>query len=248
MFEILSQFHPILPSTMISFGLLIGLQHALEADHLSAVSTQIVKTKVSHKSIKNSLKTSLTKSSVLGGFWGAGHTTAIALVGFLVYFLAITIQNEIFLGFEFLVAAMIVFLGATTILDKNFFRFGHRHPHKHTDGAIHFDAHNHNNESHKHNHTSYIIGAVHGLAGSGGLLVLMTATFESLEMVLFFVLLFGLGSIIGMILMSGMMGIPIALAQKTSKIKKILRYVAGTASILMGINIVYTIIFPEIFF
>ena len=228
--------------TLLSFGLLFGLQHALEADHVSAISTQIIKTRIPEKSVRISLRLSFTKSSILGIIWGAGHTTTLVLMGVLVYFMAITIDEKIFDGLELTAATMIMILGATTIANKKILRFRHRHPHKHSDGAIHFDVHDHVNSDHHHNHKSYLIGTIHGLAGSGGLFVLMGITFESFEMIFSFIFLFGLGSIIGMVLMAGLIGIPIGFSQKIPKIRQIFRYVAGIVSMLIGINITYAVL------
>ena len=67
----------------MGLGFTIGIQHAFEADHVAAVSTQISKSKLRQKSNKSLLKESFTKTSILGAFWGAGHTTTLVLIGFL---------------------------------------------------------------------------------------------------------------------------------------------------------------------
>ena len=224
----------------MGLGLAIGLEHAFEADHVVAVSTQVSKVKFSKKSVKQTIRAGITKSSLLGVIWGAGHTTTLVLMGLLTYFFAVTIQDEIFSGFEFLVGMMLVFLGVTTILNKKF-KFKHKHPHQHQDGALHFEAHEHTDLEHKHNHKSFVIGLIHGLAGSGSLVVLTASTFSNIEMVLSFIVIFGIGSIIGMTLVSGFLGIPFALSDKTSTLKKILRYVAGGFSFFIGISIIYEV-------
>ena len=149
---------------------------------MSAVNTQISKIKSKkHTKTKDILKSYLTISSVLGAFWGAGHTTTLVLVGFLAYLLAVNIEPNVFTGFEFVVGLMLVFLGIFTVFDKrfNFFRINHKHPHQHIDGTIHFDEHDHNDSNHKHGHRSYLIGLIHGLVGSGSLVVLYAITEES---------------------------------------------------------------------
>ena len=225
----------------MGLGLAVGLEHAFEADHVAAVSTQVSKSKLIKKSTKQILQESITKSSLLGVFWGAGHTTTLVLMGLLVYALAITIQDQVFSGLEFVVGLMLVFLGATTILNRKIFKFRHRHPHQHEDGTVHLDAHEHNDTDHKHGHKSYIIGLVHGLAGSGSLVVLTAATLDNVGLVLGFILIFGLGSIIGMALVGSLMGIPFAFANRLEKLQKIFRYVAGSFSLLIGLNIIYKI-------
>ncbi len=218
-------------------GFLVGIGHAFEADHVSAVSTQIVK---QNAFAKNSIKSCFAKSSILGAMWGAGHTTALVLFGFATYLLTVTFTPEFFLGFEFLVGAMLVFLGLSAIINKKI-QFKHTHPHKHSDGRIHFDAHSHGKEEHTHNHKSYIIGLIHGLAGSGTLVMLTAGTFDSVETILAFVGVFGLGSVVGMILISGILGLPLIFSHKISNFKKILRYAAGGFSIILGVNILFEV-------
>jgi hypothetical protein len=228
------------PTLVMGLGLTVGIQHAFELDHISAISTQISKSKFTQKSTRQLLKESFTKSSVLGALWGAGHTTTLVLVGFLVYALAITIQDEIFSGFEFAVGMMLVLLGVSTILNRKF-RLKHKHPHQHKDGIIHFDEHTHNDSEHNHSHRSYFIGLIHGLAGSGSLVVLTAATLDNVGMILGFIVIFGIGSMIGMVLVGSLMGIPLIFVNKIGMIQKIFRYLAGIFSLIIGFNIMYQI-------
>ncbi len=230
------------PFFAIGLGLAIGLEHAFEPDHVAAVSTQVSKLR-SAKKQKYSLKKTITKSSFVGVLWGIGHTTSLALVGLLVYVLAIQITENVFFGLEFGVGLMLAFLGITTILNKRKELFGlkHRHPHTHKDGIIHFDEHDHSDSSHRHGHISYLIGMVHGLAGSGALVVLAASTFESVGTMITFTILFGMGSIIGMSLLSSAIGLPITFASKRQTVQKVFRYVAGGFSLLLGSFIMYEI-------
>ena len=176
----------------------------------------------------------------MGIFWGAGHTTTLIFVGVLVYSLAITIQSQIFSGFEFAVGMMLVFLGATTVINKKM-RFRHKHPHQHKDGTLHFEEHNHSDLDHIHTHRSYFIGLVHGLAGSGNLVVLTAATIDNVGMILEFIVVFGIGSIIGMTLVGSLIGIPLAFGDRLRIFQKVFRYVVGALSLVIGINIMYQI-------
>jgi high-affinity nickel permease len=238
--EILTQIGELSPVLIMGLGLAIGLEHAFEPDHVAAVGTQVSKGRLAQKSRKSLLRSGAIRSSVIGVFWGAGHTTTLVLMGILVYALAIKIEQQIFSGLEFAVGIMLVFLAATTILNKRF-RLKHRHPHQHTDGTIHYDEHSHSDIDHKHGHKSYLIGCIHGLAGSGSLVVLTAATLNNVMMVLSFILIFGIGSIMGMMLVSGILGLPFALSAKSITINKILRYAAGAFSLVIGINILYSV-------
>lgn len=235
---LLEQIGMLSPALVMGLGLAIGIQHAFEADHISAVSTQILKSKLVKKSTKQLLRESITKSSILGAVWGAGHTTTLILIGFLVYVLAITLTDQIFSGLEFAVGIMLVFLGITTIINKKI-QFKHKHPHSHKDGTIHLDEHDHDDSDHGHTHKSYLIGMIHGLAGSGSLVVLTAFTFDSVGMMLGFIVIFGIGSMAGMALVGSLMGIPLAFGNRIVLIQKIFRYVSGTLSLVIGLNIMY---------
>src|SRR3990172_6036224 len=239
--ELISQFQTMTPILIMVAGLAIGLEHAFEPDHIAAVSTQIAKRKFQQsKSLKVFVGQSTLRSSLLGALWGAGHTSTLILVGLLVFALSLSITNTVFIGLEFIVGLMLVFLGSMAYLNKSIFKFRHLHPHIHEDGTIHTHPHTHDGE-HKHGHKLYAIGCVHGLAGSGSLVVLVASSLGSVEMVLSFILIFGIGSMVGMAIISGLIGLPFAFTSNIVKINRILRYVAGTASLLIGINIMYEV-------
>lgn len=219
----------------MGLGLLVGIEHAFEPDHVAAVGTQLFKRKSKTKK-KNILKIAFTKSSLVGVFWGAGHTTTLVMIGFVAYFSTISINPEFFSGMELVVGSMLVFLGITTIWRKKF-RFSHRHPHEHSDGNLHFDAHNHNDVEHKHGHKSYVIGLIHGLAGSGSLIALTATTLDNVEMAISFILLFGLGSIIGMIVVSSLIGLPVLLTNRFSGINRFIRFGTAAISLIIGASI-----------
>lgn len=238
--EILGQIGELSPLLVMGLGLSLGLEHAFEPDHMAAVGTQVSQGRLQQRSLKQVIKNGTVRSSILGAFWGAGHTTTLVLMGLLVYVLAVKIEQQMFSSLELIVGLMLVFLAVTTILNKKL-RLIHRHPHPHQDGTIHYDAHNHKDSDHRHGHKSYIIGCIHGLAGSGSLVVLTAATLANVEAVLSFILIFGIGSIVGMTLISGLLGLPFIFSAKAARINKIFRYVAGAFSLIIGANIIYQI-------
>lgn len=240
--SIFPQIQSLTPSLVLALGLAIGLQHAFEPDHIAAVTTQVSRQKNKSQSIKKLVREGTFKSSVIGMFWGAGHTTTLIMVGLAVYLLSINIPDVFFNGSEFVVGLMLIFLALTTISKKKLFKIRHMHSHTHQDGTIHTHPHQHNGE-HKHGHKSYLIGCIHGLAGSGALLIVIAGTLNNIQDVLSFILIFGVGSIIGMTLMSSLIGIPFALSNKAFSFEKTLRYVVGGFSFLIGITIIYEIVF-----
>src|SRR5882762_12005222 len=116
--------------TILGFGLVLGLRHALDPDHIAAVSTIVSESK------------SLRRSSLVGTFWGLGHTFALLLVGIYVIALKFQISPGLALWMEFVVALMLILLGARSLL-KSVRGFSvHVHQHSH-DGTQHVHVHVH---------------------------------------------------------------------------------------------------------
>jgi len=237
----LTQIQSFTPALVLTLGLAIGLQHAFEPDHIAAVTTQVIRQKNKSQSLKELIKKSALKSSIIGAIWGAGHTTTLVLVGLLVYLFSVNIPDVFFISSEFIVGVMLIFLAITTLSNKKLFKIKHMHSHAHKDGTIHIHPHDHGSD-HKHGHKSYLIGCIHGLAGSGVLLVVIAGTLSSIQDILSFILIFGVGSVIGMTVISSLIGIPFALSNKALSLEKTLRYVVGSVSFLIGISIIYEIV------
>ena len=226
------------PVLGLSLGLAIGVVHAFEPDHMAAVSTM-----VSGKGAGTSrsrIWKSVTKSSMLGAVWGAGHATTLVAFGLVAYLAAALIQDWIFAGLEFVVGAMLVALGTLAILNKGFL---HEHYHTHRDGTRHVHQHKHPDGAHMHTHRSYVIGLVHGLAGSGALVALASTTFSSIHMVAVFMMVFAAGAAAGMCLVGSVLGASLNLAG--DGVRRLFKYAAGAISIILGLIIMYQIILPS---
>jgi len=229
------------PLLIIIAGLMIGLIHAFEPDHLSAVSTQLLQNKnTTSGSKKISLRSLTISSSLRGAFWGMGHTSSIILIGLLIAGLSLNIPDNFFISAEIVVGFMLIILAVFTFANKSIFKQKHIHPHEHSNGISHTHFHIHN-ENHKHGHKAYLIGCVHGIAGSGSLVALTASTMSGFDMMIYFLILFGIGSIIGMTVASGILGLPFILLSKISSATKYLRYVIAGITFTIGINIVFTI-------
>ena len=225
-------------------GFLLGLKHATEADHLVAVTTIV------------SEQRSVWRSGLIGVLWGVGHTASLLAAGVLVIILGIAIPQPIAAVLEFLVAVMIIFLGSR-ILYLTLRRRTHVHVHSHEhDGYAHthFHFHNHSDahetrihrqepEHHVQSGLSgwrpLIVGMIHGLAGSAVLTLLVLAEVvqngtRALGMA--YLLIFGIGSIGGMLLMSILISLPIVLTtRRFERIQVPLRFVVSIFSIVFGI-------------
>lgn len=212
-------------------GLLLGVQHALDPDHLIAVSTIVSE----HKNFK--------WASLIGAFWGLGHTTTLFIVGMAVIGLRVTIPPRLGSGFEFLVALMLVILGIN-VLRKTFgTERVHLHTHSHNpETHTHFHVHDNPQQDHGHAHPMnamrrpFIVGMVHGLAGSAALMLLVLSTIASPLGGLLYIFIFGLGSMGGMLLLSGIISLPFVLtAQRFTLMNRWIRVLAGVASIGFGL-------------
>jgi len=229
------------PFLIIIAGLMIGLIHAFEPDHLSAVSTQLLKNNNNTSSSKKLDFRNLTIiSSLRGALWGMGHTSSIILIGLLIAGLSLNIPDDFFISAEVVVGFMLIALGIFTFTNKSIFKQKHIHPHKHSDGISHTHAHAHN-ENHKHGHKAYLIGCVHGIAGSGSLVALTASTMNGFDTMIYFLILFGIGSIIGMTVASGVIGLPFILLSKINSVTKYIRYAIASITFIIGINIVFSI-------
>lgn len=226
---------------VLGLGLIFGLKHATEVDHIVAVSTIVSE----HRSI--------LRSALVGGLWGVGHTISLVLVGVVVLVLRVSIPERVANWLEFGVALMIIALGASAFLRALRGRADiHLHEHSH-DGVAHTHLHFHERETahqgtaraHAHpvSHIGLkplIVGAMHGLAGSAALTLLVLTQIQSTALGLLYLAVFGLGSIFGMLLVSGLVGLPFALgARRLSGVSQGMQTVAGALSIAFGLWYAY---------
>lgn len=219
---------------VLGFGFLIGLKHATEADHLAAVSTIVSE----HKS--------LWSSTIIGGVWGLGHTISLFVAGIFVLLLNFQISEQTERILEFCVGIMLTLLGLNVL--RKLLQGGKLHFHKHEHGT-HEHAHPHIHEYEDQPHTHHglkfspralIIGMIHGLAGSAALMLLVLPTIESRTIGLLYIIIFGIGSIGGMMMMSFLIGLPFHFtAAKFNRFNHILQSLAGLFSLGWGLFIIY---------
>lgn len=223
--------------TLLIFGCIVGMQHALEADHLAAVAAL--------GKGSNSRRALLLRGSV----WGLGHTLTLLSICGLLLFLgeSITARTETML--EIAVGVMVILLGANVLL-KLYRRRAHFHFHRHEPGPPHLHIHSHAQEAgahadsahlHKHGNLglgrALVVGMVHGAAGSAGLLVLAAAA-ESLGQAAGYVLAFGVGSILGMAALSFVVSYPLRLMDRYATWLNTATFACiGCAAIVIGGNL-----------
>lgn len=178
-----------------------GFTHAFETDHLLAVSNIVTNRNKTMHAVKD------------GMYWGLGHTSTIFFIGILILLLKFQVAPYYFNYFEALVGVMLILLGIYRLVKwfKEKKPRLHTHQHKHADGHIHTHTHLHSIDKPSHEHThfpAYSIGLVHGLAGSGSLMLIVMTQMKTVTNGLGYLLLFGLGSVAGMMLAAGIFSLP----------------------------------------
>ncbi len=177
------------------FAAAVGFGHAFEADHLVAVGNIVTK--------RNQLKLALKD----GVYWGLGHTSTIFLIGCIMILGKATFLNGYFSYLEAVVGLMLIGLGVYRLYEY----YDERE-----ETALHRQQHK-NGEAHHHlgqvaeagNHRlAYGIGLIHGLAGSGAMILMVMAEVESTLSSLLYLLIFGIGSAIGMLVAAGIFSLP----------------------------------------
>jgi high-affinity nickel permease len=220
--------------SILLFGFVLGIKHAVEADHLAAVATIVAERK------------HLLSSTIVGGLWGVGHTSSLLIVGLLVIILKLKITDRIEAGLEAVVGIMLVILGLNAF--RNLLRKEKIHVHSHEhDGFKHIHIHAHEDEKLEENHhfmrfssRSVLVGFIHGVAGSAGLMLLIVPTIKSPAIALVYILIFGIGSIGGMMFMSLLVGLPVHFAAGSHRIlNKTILGLAGCFSVGLGVFLVY---------
>jgi ABC-type nickel/cobalt efflux system permease component RcnA len=227
--------------SVFGLGLALGLRHALDADHLAAVSTIA------------SERRNVIASSLAGAFWGLGHTVALLAVGVAVILLRIEIGPRTAAAAELCAALMLVGLGVDTLWKVA--RGGQLHLHRHRHGKrTHAHPHVHAGEAHddpdrgdwhhglRHQRRPFFVGMVHGLAGSAALMLIILAGLPSPSLAFTFITAFGIGSVGAMACMGALLGAPAVLtASRFRRVHVLVRSVAGVVSVVIGILMTYDV-------
>ncbi len=174
--------------TALSIAAFLGFTHSFEADHLLAVSNIVTKRNRWVLAMKD------------GIYWGLGHTSTIFLMGLIIILgkLMIAENSPIFGYFESLVGLMLMGLGFYRL--HKIYKFKKHLTVNHAHTPLHDHSDNHQ--------LAYGVGLIHGLAGSGAVILSAVTTMKNSIDTLLFLLIFGLGSVVGMLLASGVFSLP----------------------------------------
>lgn len=224
----------------LTLGFLIGLQHALEADHVAAVA-----------SLATGERT-LRRMARHGAVWGLGHATTLLLIGGAIVVLGAAIPAGLANGLELAVGATLVALGGSVLYRLVRDRV-HFHAHRHGSGAAHLHAHSHKGEGrdhqpdrHRHDHPrrlpvrTLLVGMTHGMAGSAALLLVGAGMVGSAPWQLLYIAVFGAGSILGMVVLSAAIAVPLAASARfLTWGRRVLETGIGSATAALGAVLIY---------
>jgi hypothetical protein len=211
----MSELTPLYPA--VAAGAAVGLRHSFEPDHVAAVVNVVNEDKE-------------RKPTTVGALWGAGHSVPIALSGAALLLLGVRVPESVTGLFELLAGAILVYLGARTLAE-----------------VVEVERHDHDGDEHTHislgpvalggTHShyegeSFLVGIVHGFAGSGLVVVLVTPTVPTTASAVAFLVAFAASSVVAMGALSFAWGATLGVGRHTPKI----RAVAGVASVAVGIG------------
>jgi sulfite exporter TauE/SafE len=208
---------------LIAAALVLGALHSFGPDHLAAVSVFV------------SRRPSWRRAAGLGARWGMGHSASILIVGGAVVLSGLQLPARFAPLAERLVGVVLIAIGVAAV-----WRAWKMHAHVHThDGASHWHVHSHaTSEEHDHSHRALFgIGMLHGLAGTGALVVAMPVVIEgSRASGLIYLLAFGIGTICSMALFAGAAGhaLKVTAGHRPSFHRAALAC-AGVASVAVGV-------------
>ena len=251
---------------ILVIGFFLGMRHATDPDHVIAVSTMV------------SRERSLYKASLVGAFWGLGHTITIVMVGAAIILFNLVIPPRVGLTMEFAVSLMLILLGILNLTGVSQWlseKFSPAHP-KVVGEHAHLHEHNHHVHYHWHAHAPagehhaeslpapravekplanlglfhtlrpLFIGIVHGLAGSAAVALLVLTTIREPRWGVFYLLIFGLGTIAGMMLITCALALPFSYAgARFSWLNRTLITGSGVLSLCFGLFLAYQIGFID---
>jgi High-affinity nickel-transport protein len=200
---------------VLGIGFLLGLKHATDPDHIVAVTTFIGKER------------RIARGCAIGLFWGLGHTLALSIVGLAVVGLKIPMSKWLAERLELGVAVMLIVLGARLI------------------ATVHtrWHEHHHDFEWTRLGLRPLLVGIVHGTAGSAALTLLVLSTISSTVHALLYILIFGVGSMVGMVVISLLLAVPLNLArERMAGAMRPIQVGTGIFSCLFGLYLGATIL------
>ena len=198
--------------TLLGLGLLLGLRHAADPDHVVAVTAIAARTR------------RLMPAMMLGIVWGLGHTLTLFLVGAGIILFNWIVPPRLGLAMEFCVALALVVVGLLNLSQRPQGRFELAGPGR------------------PPARRAFVVGLIHGLAGSAAVALLVLATVRDPRWACGYLLVFGLGTLLGMALITTGFALPVAsAARQWGGAASMIRLSTGILSLTFGLWLVYQI-------
>ncbi len=232
---------------LAALGFVLGIRHATDPDHVVAVATIV------------SRERTIGAAALIGVLWSLGHTFTILLAGGVIAFFGLVVPPQVGLTMELSVALILIVLGALGVAGVRRQQSG---PHAHGD-YVHAHPGGHAADHHGHEEQEtplgrldrrfgglgyyqaarpFVVGVVHGLAGSAAVALLVVATIHDPLLYLAYLLVFGLGTIAGMMLITAAIAVPFVYsARRLPGMNRVLTLAAGLLSVAFGLFLVYQI-------
>jgi high-affinity nickel permease len=215
---------------ILTVGFFLGMRHATDVDHVLAVSTFVGREK------------SMRSAALVGALWGVGHTLTILVVGGAIVLFGVVLPARVGLAMELCVAVMLVSLGVINLVGSRRGRQAQdrSHPHPHLPrGPL-------DRLGKLRALRSFAVGVVHGLAGSAAVALLVLATIRQPFAAVLYLLVFGVGTVVGMMLITSAIAAPIVYSgRQLSGWDRHLGWVTGLLSLGFGLALVYQIGFVD---
>ena len=243
--------------SIAALGFFLGMRHATDADHVIAITTIV------------SRQRTIRAAAWIGALWGLGHTITILAVGSAIILFGIVIPPKVGLSMEFSVGLMLVLLGILNLSGMTRwitetitpFRSEENKDAPSDESPVHRHSHYNGLAGHTHVEAAvpvnwmdrafgslgiyqvvrpFVVGIVHGLAGSAAVALLVLTTIRVPSWAVFYLLVFGLGTVAGMMLITAAIAIPFQLSgNRFARIHRGLALASGFASLAFGLFIVY---------
>lgn len=205
--------------SVLTLGFVLGFRHATDVDHVVAVSTIVTRERTTLAAMR------------IGALWGLGHTVTILLVGGAIVVFGLVVPPAVEMCLELAVAVMLLVLGGVNVAGTFSASASAGLPQARVKGGGAGRL------------RALAVGTVHGLAGSAALSLLVLTTIQEASRAVLYLGVFGVGTVAGMMLLTGLLAVPVAAAtERLPSFERVLARVTGLASIGLGLVLAYQVL------